>query len=153
MNDELANSIIGGLATIIVGIIAAVAGREGYRRSKRKRRRDVDPEEREAVERYASDPGQFVKDVLESNRQLTIRVEAAEEKATRLEKAFEAFREKDRKFRNALARWFVDIMAAFAANDIDMPYPRDGDRDILSDVIPSALEATQPRRPFRPATD
>lgn len=152
MSDEVWTTLIATGGTVVVAYITQVVAKRVIATRKSKRQLEVGENEAEAVDRYTNDPGQFVRDVLRSNEQLTKRVEAAEDKADRVERAFEAFRDKDRKFRNALARWFVDIMAAFEQNNIDMPYPREGDQDILSDVIPSALEATQPRRPYRPKT-
>lgn len=149
MSDEVWTTLIATGGTVVVAYITQVVAKRVIATRKTRRQREVSEDEAEAVDRYTSDPGQFVRDVLKSNDQLTKRVEAAEDKADKLQRAFDAFRDKDRKFRNALARWFVDIMAAFEANSIEMPYPREGDQDILSDVIPSALEATQPRRPPR----
>jgi len=149
VSDEVWTTLIATGGTVVVAYITQVVAKRVIATRKTRRQREVSEDEAEAVDRYTSDPGQFVRDVLKSNDQLTKRVEAAEDKADKLQRAFDAFRDKDRKFRNALARWFVDIMAAFEANSIEMPYPREGDQDILSDVIPSALEATQPRRPPR----
>jgi hypothetical protein len=146
-DPEVLKTAIITFGSIAVAIIGLIQANRAIARRKTRRENEVDDDEREAVEKYATDPGQFVRDVLRSNDQLTKRVEAAEDKAEKLEKAFTAFRDKDRKFRNALARWFVDIMAAFEQNHIDMPYPRAGDEELLSDVIPSALEATRPRPP------
>lgn len=149
MSDEVFTTLIATAGTIVVAYITQIVAKRAIAQRKTKRQHEVTEDEAEAVDRYTSDPGQFVRDVLKSNDQLTKRVEAAEDKADKLQRAFDAFRDKDRKFRNALARWFVDIMAAFEQNNIDMPYPREADSEILSDVIPSALEATQPRRPPR----
>jgi hypothetical protein len=145
VDEEILKTAILTFGSIVVAIIAAVGTKTTIDRRKRARATDVEEDEREAVEKYAADPGQFVRDVLRSNDQLTKRVEAAELKVETLQKTIDAFREKDRKFRNALARWFVDIMAAFEQHHIDMPYPRAGDEELLSDVIPSALEATRDR--------
>lgn len=151
MSDpETTRTFIVTVGSVIVAIITSPFVVFGVRRARRKRRAEVSDEEQAAVAQYTADPGKWVSGVLRSNEQLTKRVERAEEKADRLEKAFDQFRAKDRKFRNALARWFVDIMAVFEQNHIDMPYPRPDDEDLLADVIPSALEATRPRPP-RPA--
>lgn len=147
VDEEILKTAIITFGSIIVAVISAVATKSTIARRKRRRQENVDPDEMEAVEKYAADPGQFVRDVLESNKQLTTEVRGYREEVAGLRAELGAFREKDRKFRNALARWFVDIMAAFEQNHIDMPYPRAGDEELLSDVIPSALEATRPRPP------
>lgn len=148
LSDEVTNTIIISAAGVLSALIGAPAGIRTIKARKAKRAAEVNDDEREAVERYSADPGQFVKDVLESNTQLTRRVEAAEQKADRIERAFEAFKREDRKFRTALARWVGQIMNAWGV-EAQMPYPEGEDADTLADVIPSALEATQPRRPPR----
>ena len=129
---------------IIIALFGAWGTVFGVRRARARRRAEVSDEEQEAVARYAADPGQFVKDVLRSNAQLTERVEQAEKKADRIEKAFENFKREDRKFRTALARWVGHIMNAWGVEP-EMPYPEGEDAVTLADVIPSALEATRPR--------
>lgn len=149
-STELWTTIVVTVGSVLVAIIGPTGIKRGIEARKRRRAREVDQDESEAVERYSADPGQFVKDVLESNKQLTSRVEAAEQKADRIERAFEAFKREDRKFRTALARWVGQIMNAWGV-EAQMPYPEGEDAETLADVIPSALEATQPRRPSRPA--
>ncbi|QKS15674.1 hypothetical protein HUN59_05100 [Curtobacterium sp. Csp2] len=148
LSDEVTNTIIISVTALATAAIGAPAGIKTIKARKARRAAEVDDEEQEAVERYSADPGQFVKDVLRSNAQLTERVEAAEAKADRIERAFEAFKQEDRKFRTALARWVGQIMNAWGVEP-EMPYPEGDDAMTLADVIPSALEATQPRRPPR----
>lgn len=148
LSDEVTNTIIISVTALVTAAIGAPAGIKTIKARKARRAAEVDDEEQEAVERYSADPGQFVKDVLRSNAQLTERVEAAEAKADRIERAFEAFKQEDRKFRTALARWVGQIMNAWGVEP-EMPYPEGDDAMTLADVIPSALEATQPRRPPR----
>lgn len=148
LSDEVTNTIIISVTALATAAIGAPAGIRTIKARKARRAAEVDDEEQEAVERYSADPGQFVKDVLRSNAQLTERVEAAEAKADRIERAFEAFKQEDRKFRTALARWVGQIMNAWGVEP-EMPYPEGDDAMTLADVIPSALEATQPRRPPR----
>lgn len=140
----------GGLLIAAIGSPFAIFG---VRRARRKRRAEVSDEEQAAVAQYAADPGKFVKDVLRSNDQLGTRVKAAEDraeraeqKADRIELAFEAFKRDDRKFRTALARWVGNIMNAWGVEPA-MPYPEGDDAETLADVIPAALEATRPRPP------
>lgn len=148
MSDpETVRTAISTAGAVLIALLGAWGTVFGVRRARRKRRAEVSDEEQAAVAQYTADPGKWVSGVLRSNEQLTLRVERAEEKADRLERAFDQFRAKDRRFRNALARWFVDIMSVFESHDIEMPYPRDADAEILADVIPSALEATRPRPP------
>lgn len=150
MSDpETLRTVVSTAGAVLVALFGAWGTVFGVRRARRKRRAEVSDEEQEAVARYSADPGQFVRDVLRSNEQLTTRVEAAEKKADRIERAFEAFKREDRKFRTALARWVGQIMNAWGVEP-EMPYPEGEDAVTLADVIPSALEATQPRRP-RPA--
>jgi flagellar biosynthesis/type III secretory pathway M-ring protein FliF/YscJ len=145
VNDpETTRTLIATMGTIIVALVASPFAVFGVRRARRKRRAEVTDEEQEAVARYSADPGQFVRDVLRSNEQLTKRVEDAEKKADRIERAFESFKREDRKFRTALARWVGQIMSAWGVEH-EMPYPEGEDALTLADVIPSALEATRPR--------
>jgi hypothetical protein len=148
-DPETTRTVITTIGAVLIALIGGWGTIFGVRRARRKRRAETTDEEQDAVARYASDPGQFVRDVLRSNEQLTIRVDAAEKKADRIEKAFEKFKSEDRKFRTALARWVGQIMAAWGVEH-EMPYPEGEDAATLADVIPSALEATQPRPP-RPA--
>lgn len=150
MSDpETVRTVISTAGAVLIALFGAWGTVFGVRRARRKRRSEVSDEEQAAVAKYAADPGQFVRDVLRSNEQLTTRVEAAEKKADRIEKAFEAFKREDRKFRTALARWVGQIMNAWGVEP-EMPYPEGEDAVTLADVIPSALEATRPRPP-RPA--
>lgn len=150
MSDpETTRTVITTAGAVLIALFGGWGTIFGVRRARRKRRAEVSDEEQEAVARYANDPGQFVRDVLRSNEQLTTRVEAAEKKADRIERAFEKFKQEDRKFRTALARWVGNIMNAWGVEP-EMPYPEGDDAMTLADVIPSALEATRPRPP-RPA--
>jgi flagellar biosynthesis/type III secretory pathway M-ring protein FliF/YscJ len=150
VNDpETVRTAISTAGAIIIALLGAWGTVFGVRRARRKRRAEVSDEEQEAVARYSADPGQFVKDVLRSNESLTKRVEQAEQKADRIERAFEKFKQEDRRFRTALARWVGHIMNAWGVEP-EMPYPEGDDAVTLADVIPSALEATRPRPP-RPA--
>lgn len=65
--------------------------------------------------------------------------------------AFDTLKRGDRQRQGALARWLGRIMSAWGV-DQDMPYPEGRDAEILADVIPFALEATQPRGPRRAVT-
>jgi hypothetical protein len=148
-DPETQRTLITATSAVIIALLGGWGTIFGVRRARRKRRAEVSDEEQEAVARYSADPGQFVKDVLRSNDQLTKRVEQAEQKADRIERAFEKFKQEDRRFRTALARWVGQIMNAWGVEP-EMPYPEGEDAVTLADVIPSALEATRPRPP-RPA--
>lgn len=146
MDPQTSNTVAGGILAIILALIGVPATRAGIKHSRNRRARDVDPEEREAVERYADDPGRFVRDILESNRQLLDEVKGLRKRVDELDKRDLEREATKTRFRNALARWMFDILEAWGKVPA-MPYPRDGDEVILADVIPSALEATRPRRP------
>lgn len=146
LSDQTVQTLITSIAGIGIAFFGYLGGRAVIRRNRRNGENGEPEEEREAVQRYSDNPSQFIKDVLRSNEQLTNRVDAAEKKADRIERAFETFKREDRKFRTALARWVGRLMSAWGTED-DMPYPEGEDALTLADVIPSALEATQPRIP------
>jgi small-conductance mechanosensitive channel len=115
VDDDLIRTLILTGGTVVSAAFGALATVKGVRRQRRKRR-EVDPEEREAVQRYANDPGQFVKDVLESNRQQTVtigqltariektenRVLAVERQLTRVTRTLRAVREAFRDYIRAV---------------------------------------------------
>lgn len=146
MSDGVIVSLIGGAVTVIVAIIGIITALIRLREARVRPERygAGDPDEREAEERYGADPRAFIKDIMEDRRQYREEVAGYREEVAGLRQELSAFRDKDRKFRNALARWMLDILDAWGMLDT-MPYPREGDQDLLADIIPSALEATQPR--------
>lgn len=151
LSDEVTNTIIISATAVITAAIGAPAGIRTIRARKERRAREVNDEEREAVQKYSADPGQFVKDILESNKQYADQVREYAEEVRGLRVELEEMRVKERTRLAALARWFIDIANKFTQHGIEMPYPREADREVLADIIPFALEATQPRRPNRPA--
>lgn len=151
MSDAVLISLIGGAVTVIVTLIGIIIPYLRLRRAKANPTEVVspDPEERDAEERYGNDPRAFIADIMEDRRQYREEVKGYREEVAGLRQELSDFRDKDRKFRNALARWMLDILDAWGMLDA-MPYPREGDRELLSDIIPTALEATQPGRPRPP---
>ncbi|MCS6578267.1 hypothetical protein [Curtobacterium poinsettiae] len=151
MSDpETTRTLITTAGALLIAAIGSPFAFFGVRRARRKRRAEVSDEEQEAVARWSADPGQFVKDVLESNKQMQAEVKSYREEVKGLRDELAAFKSEDRKFRTALARWVGQIMNAWGVEP-EMPYPEGEDAVTLADVIPSALEATQPRLP-RPRT-
>ncbi|WIB25802.1 hypothetical protein [Curtobacterium sp. MCSS17_015] len=151
MSDpETTRTLIATAGAVLVAIVGSPFAFIGVRRARRKRREEVSDEEQEAVARWSADPGQFVKDVLESNKQMQAEVKSYREEVKALRGELEAFKREDRKFRTALARWVGNIMNAWGVAT-EMPLPEGEDAVTLADVIPSALEATRPPRP-RPRT-
>lgn len=152
MSDAVTISAIGGAVTVIGAIITLITVMLRLRFARRHPGTLVpeDGETREAEAKYGADPALFIHDIMEDRKQYREEVQALRTEVGGLREELQRFRETDRKFRNALARWFVDIMAKFQEHGIPMPYPIETDRDILADVIPSTLEATQPRRPPKP---
>lgn len=156
MSDQVTISIVS-----TVGIMfAAFMSYLGIKSKVRAARGAPIPDEEERIaegkKEIAADPDGWADRVLRSNEQLIRRVEAAENRAAAAEKradevqtAFDAFKREDRQRQGALARWLGRIMAAWGV-DHEMPYPEGNDAVILADIIPFALEATQPRRPPRP---
>jgi hypothetical protein len=148
VSDGVTISIIGGLVTVIGSIISYLIVLTRVRAA-RSNPKAVVPEDEEilaAEERYGADPRLFVKDIMEDRKQYREEVAAYREEVKGLRKELKDFRERDVKFRNALARWFVDILATFEKHSIPMPYPIAQDREILADIIPTALEAAWPER-------
>lgn len=140
MSDGVLVSLIGGAVTIIVALIGIATTYIRLRAAKSNPSALVspDPEERDAEERYGADPRAFIADIMEDRRQYREEVKGYREEVAGLRKELTDFRDKDRKFRNALARWLLDIADAW--NMIDtMPYPREGDRDLLEDVLPANM--------------
>lgn len=147
MSDPVLISLIGGGVTVITGLISILAY---YIRVKLAQKNPTavvpaDQDEREAEEKYANDPRAFIADIMEDRKQYREEVAGLREEAkgyreevAGLRRELNDFREKDRKFRNALARWMLDILDAWGMLDT-MPYPRPGDRDLLEDVIPAAM--------------
>jgi hypothetical protein len=152
VSDAVTVSVIGGLVTVIGALFGYLAVRARLRFARENPRAVVpaDDEEREAEERYGADPRLFIKDIMEDRKQYREEVQGLRQDVSDLRQELKDFRDKDRKFRNALARWFVDILATFDLHSVVMPYPIEQDREILADVIPTALEATQPGRPPNP---
>lgn len=145
MSDpETTRTLIVTAGSVLVAIVASPFAVFGVRRARQKRRDEVTDEEQEAVARWSADPGQFVKDVLESNRQMQAEVKSYRDEVQALREELGAFKREDRKFRTALARWVGHIMNAWGVEP-EMPYPEGEDAVTLADVIPSALEATRPR--------
>lgn len=147
MSDAVLISIIGGAVTVIGGLITFLTVMVRLREARRNPTAIVsdDGEIREAEEKYGTDPSAFIADIMQDRREYRAEVQSLRKDVDDLRSELQRFRETDRRFRGALARWFVDIMARFAEHNITMPYPIETDRDILADVIPAALEATQPR--------
>lgn len=155
MSDQVTISIV----TTIGIMFAALMTYLGIRAKVRSARAAELPDEEERIAegkaQIAADPDGWADRVLRSNEQLITRVEAAEkraaaaeERADDVQKAFDDFKREDRQRQGALARWLGRIMAAWGVEH-DMPYPEGRDAEILADIIPFALEATQPRRPRR----
>lgn len=152
MSDGVTISIIGGIVTVIGSIISYLIVLTRIRAA-RSNPKDIVPEDdevRDAEERYGADPRLFIKDIMDDRKQYREEVASYRVEVNGLRQELKDFRDKDRLFRNALARWFVEILATFDLHGVTMPYPIEQDREILSDVIPTALEATQPRRPKPP---
>lgn len=149
MSDGVLVSLIGAGATVVVAIIGIITTWLRLRAAKKNPNALIDPDEevREAEERFGADPQSFIAELMQDRREYRLEVAGYREEVGALRKELKDFRETDRKFRNALARWFVDIMARFSEHNLTMPYPIEPDREILADVIPSALEATRPRPP------
>lgn len=148
MSDApLTTAIVTG-GSIIVAVITTYGGRVLVRRTKAKRRAEVETEEREAVEAFNNDPGQWVKDVLQSNKDYAEEVRGLRKEVSALRKAHEERDKRERSFLAAIARWIVDIARAWGVEQ-EMPYPREEDREVLAEVIPVMIEATRPRRKHR----
>lgn len=149
MSDAVLISIIGGGVTVLGALITAFTVWLRLRAARKNPTAIVneDGEIREAETRYGADPAQFIADIMQDRKEYREEVRALRTEVGGLRDELKRFRETDRLFRNALARWFVDIMARFEEHGIDMPFPADQDRLILADVIPAALEATRPRPP------
>jgi hypothetical protein len=152
VSDAVTISLIGGVVTILGALITylTVITRLRHARKNPGKIVNADIEVRDAEERYGADPRLFVADIMADRKEYREEVKSLRAEVGGLGDELQRFRETDRRFRNALARWFVDIMAKFQEHGIPMPYPIDTDRDILADVIPSTLEATQPRPPYTP---
>jgi len=148
-DPETIRTAISTAGAILIALFGAWGTVFGVRRARRRRRAEVSDEEQEAVARWSADPGQFVKDVLESNKQMQAEVKSYRDEVKALRDELGAFKQEDRRFRTALARWVGQIMNAWGVEP-EMPYPEGEDAVTLADVIPSALEATRPRPP-RPA--
>lgn len=149
MSDAVLISIIGGGVTVFGGLITLLTVWLRLRAARKNPTAIVseDGEIRDAETRYGADPAQFIADIMQDRKEYREEVRALREEVVALRDEIKRFRETDRIFRNALARWFVDILAEFERHGITMPYPIAADRLILADVIPSALEATRPRPP------
>lgn len=152
MSDGVTISIIGGIVTVIGSIISYLIVLTRIRAAHANPKAVVpeDEEVRDAEERFGADPKSFIAELMQDRREYRLEVAGYRTEVSGLRQELKEFREKDRKFRNALARWFVEILATFDTHGIAMPYPIEQDREILADVIPTALEATQPRRPQPP---
>lgn len=152
MSDAVTVSIIGGGVAVIGSIISylIVLTRVWAARKNPKAVVSDDAEVLDAEERYGTDPRLFIKDIMDDRKQYREEVAGYRQEVSDLRKELKEFRERDVKFRSALARWFLDILATFELHRIAMPYPIEQDREILADVIPTALEATRPGRPTPP---
>ncbi len=148
MSDGVLVSLIGGAVTVIVAIIGIITALIRLREARARPEALVSPdaEERDAEERYGADPRAFIKDIMEDRRQYREEVAGYRAEVAGLRQELSDFRDKDRKFRNALARWMLDILDAWGMLEA-MPYPREGDQELLADIIPAALEATRPPKP------
>lgn len=144
MSDAVLISLIGGGVTLVGGVITFLTVWLRLRFARNNPTEVVDTEVLDAEERYGADPRMFVKDIMDDRRQYREEVQSLRTEVGSLRTELENFRTADRKFRGALARWFLDIMAAFDLAQVDMPYPALADRPLLADVIPPALEARQP---------
>lgn len=147
VSDAVLVSLIGGGVTVITALISILAYYIKVRLAQRHPTSVVsaDDDEREAEEKYANDPRAFIADIMEDRKQYREEVAGLREEAkgyreevAGLRRELTDFRDKDRKFRNALARWLLDIADAWNMLET-MPYPRVGDRDLLEDVIPAAM--------------
>lgn len=146
VSDAVLISLIGGGVTVITALISILAYYIRIRLAQKHPTAVVpeDEEERVAEERYANDPRAFIADIMDDRKQYREEVKGYREEVAGLRRELSDFRDKDRKFRNALARWMLDILDAWGLTPA-MPYPREDDREILAEVIPTALEATRPR--------
>lgn len=149
MSDAVVVSAITTAGTVFVAVVGTFGGRAIIRRSKARRIREVEVEEREAVEAFANDPGQWVAGVLATNRAYLKELEGLRKDVADLRKAHDARDRRERRFLAAISRWLVDIARAWGQEG-EMPYPREEDRDVLAEVIPVMIEATRPRRRPRP---
>lgn len=156
MSDQVITSIVVAVSAMFAAFMTYL----GIRAKVLSARAAPVPEEEERIAvgkaQIAADPDGWADRVLRSNEQLLTRVEAAEKRAAAAEKradevqtAFDEFKREDRQRQGALARWLGRIMSAWGVDE-HMPYPDGRDAEILADIIPFALEATQPRRPPRP---
>lgn len=150
MSDAVLVSAISAGGTVAVALVGTFGGRAIVRGVRSRRARDVEVEEREAVEAFANDPGQWVRDVLKMNADLVSEVRGLRDEVKELREAHEKRDKRERRFLAAVSRWLVDIARAWGV-DHEMPYPREEDREVLAEVIPVMVEATRPRR--RPRTN
>lgn len=144
LSDAVINSLIAGI-TAVTGSVFIYLGIRARVRGAANRPLVDDEEQRDAEERYASDPTRFVKDLLESNKQYASEVREFREEVVQLRRKVTEMEVRERKRLAALGRWLMDIANEFIRVGGEMPYPREADRAILEDIIPFALEATQPR--------
>ncbi len=156
MSDQVITSIVVAISAMFGAFMAYLGIRARVRSARAEPVQEEDERIAVGKAQIAADPDGWADRVLRSNEQLLTRVEAAEKRAAAAEKradevqnAFDTFKREDRQRQGALARWLGRIMADWGVAD-DMPYPEGRDAEILADIIPFALEATQPRRPPRP---
>ena len=156
MSDQVITSIVVAISAMFGAFMAYLGIRARVRSARAEPVQEEDERIAVGKAQIAADPDGWADRVLRSNEQLLTRVEAAEKRAASAEKradevqgAFDTFKREDRQRQGALARWLGRIMADWGVAD-DMPYPEGRDAEILADIIPFALEATQPRRPPRP---
>jgi hypothetical protein len=147
LDPDVIKTAIVAISSIVTAAIAGLVTLRQINKKQNERQSEVSEEDQAAEDRYMADPGLFVRDVLDSNRQYAEEVKAYRLEVAGLRKELADRGENDRKFRTALARWVVRLMDKFAEHDLDMPLPDEHDAAILADVIPSALEATRPRPP------
>lgn len=155
MSDQVTVSIVTAISVMFVAVMTYLGIRARVRSARGQGVPDEEERIAEGKAEIAADPDGWADRVLRSNEQLIRRVEAAEaraaaaeERADGVQKAFDEFKREDRQRQGALARWLGRIMSAWGVEQ-DMPYPEGQDAVILADIIPFALEATQPRRPRR----
>lgn len=156
MNPETVNAWIGFASAVVVALVGAYGGRGLIRRSKAKRLDSTDDVQKDGIALHATDPNAWVaivtKDAAEARDDARrAREEATEARAesARLRAAFDQRDRDDRRRAIALNRWLTAIARAWGLEP-EMPYPEEGDREVLADVIPTMLEATRPTRPRRP---
>lgn len=145
MTEAVLVTIITTLGGVLVAYISYLGIRAGIAK-KRSKGPDEDAEEQDAaLVKYENNPGEFVKDVLADNKAKSVEMREMREemKAMRadmktLRADLDTTRRNDTIFRDALGRWMVDILAAWGIA-LEMPKPRESDRETLQAIIPDNL--------------